>query len=87
MTIIKKITSITLALLVGAVFLTGCGKTEDSENTIRVGVCAGPYGDMFKEAIQPSLEEKGYKIEITEFSDYVQPNNALAENEIDVNMF
>lgn len=42
---------------------------------------------MFKEAIEPALEEQGYSIEITEFSDYVQPNNALAENEIDVNMF
>ncbi|HEX3027734.1 MAG TPA: MetQ/NlpA family ABC transporter substrate-binding protein, partial [Clostridia bacterium] len=63
------------------------GLNQKVENTIRVGVCAGPYGDMFKEAIQPALEKKGYKIEITEFSDYVQPNNALAENEIDVNMF
>ncbi len=42
---------------------------------------------MFKEAIEPALEQKGYQVEITEFSDYVQPNNALAENEIDVNMF
>ncbi|MBQ8010158.1 MAG: metal ABC transporter substrate-binding protein [Oscillospiraceae bacterium] len=66
--------------------MTGCG-SETDENTIRVGVCAGPYGDMFKEAIVPALEEQGYSIEITEFSDYVQPNNALAENEIDVNMF
>lgn len=87
MNFIKKIATITLAVIVGAAFLTGCGKNESSENTIRVGVCAGPYGDMFKEAIQPVLEGKGYKIEITEFSDYVQPNNALAENEIDVNMF
>lgn len=87
MNIIKKIATITIAVIIGAAFLTGCAKKEGSENTIRVGVCAGPYGDMFKEAIQPSLEEKGYTIEITEFSDYVQPNNALAENEIDVNMF
>ncbi len=87
MSIIKKITGISIALLAGAVAFTGCGSETTDENTIRVGVCAGPYGDMFKEAIEPALEEKGYQVEITEFSDYVQPNNALAENEIDVNMF
>ena len=90
MNIIKKITAVSLAAIIGAFSLTACGGKDTSDTdskVIRVGVCAGPYGDMFKEAIQPSLEEKGYTVEITEFSDYVQPNNALAENEIDVNMF
>ena len=39
------------------------------------------------EDLDKALEEKGYKVEITEFSDYVQPNNALADKEIDVSMF
>lgn len=82
---IKKITSV---LLVGAIALsiTACDKKKD-EKTIKVGFCPGPYSDLFKEAIQPSLEKKGYKIEIVEFSDYVQPNKALAAGEIDVNIF
>lgn len=83
------------ALILGAglmMSLAGCGQEAKAQigaqdKTIKVGVCAGPYGDMFEEAIKPSLEEKGYKVEITEFSDYVQPNNALADKEIDVNMF
>lgn len=83
------------ALILGAglmMSLAGCGQeakaqTGVQDKTIKVGVCAGPYGDMFEEAIKPSLEEKGYKVELTEFSDYVQPNNALADKEIDVNMF
>ncbi|MGN0580587.1 MAG: MetQ/NlpA family ABC transporter substrate-binding protein [Ruminococcus sp.] len=87
-TFIKRTLTSALAVIIGAVSLTGCGKSEKKdENLIRVGVCAGPYGDMFTEAIKPSLEAKGYKIKLTEFSDYVQPNMALAENEIDVNMF
>lgn len=84
---INKIIAAALAAVIGAAVFTGCGKSSDENKLIRVGVCAGPYGDMFKEAIQPSLEEKGYTVEITEFSDYVQPNNALADNDIDVNMF
>ena len=87
-TFFKKTIAITCTALIGAVLLTGCGKSDKTdENLIRVGVCAGPYGDMFNEAIKPALEEKGYKIEMTEFSDYVQPNMSLADNEIDVNMF
>lgn len=84
---INKIIAAALAAVIGAALFTGCGKSGGDSKLIRVGVCAGPYGDMFKEAIQPSLEEKGYTVEITEFSDYVQPNNALADNDIDVNMF
>ncbi len=66
--------------------MTACDKKENSKN-LKVGVAAGPYGDMFLEAIAPSLEEKGYKVEIVEFTDYVQPNLALANKEIDLNMF
>ena len=84
---INKIIAAALSAVIGAAVFTGCGQSGDENKLIRVGVCAGPYGDMFKEAIQPSLEEKGYTVEITEFSDYVQPNNALADNDIDVNMF
>ena len=84
---INKIIAAALAAVIGAAVFTGCGKSGDENKLIRVGVCAGPYGDMFNEAIRPSLEEKGYTVEITEFSDYVQPNNALADNDIDVNMF
>lgn len=84
---INKIIAAALLAVIGAAVFTGCEKSGDENKLIRVGVCAGPYGDMFKEAIQPSLEEKGYTVEITEFSDYVQPNNALADNDIDVNMF
>ena len=87
-----------LSLGIGVTFafsLVACGKSNDSKETdkaktskkIIVGVCSGPYGDMFKDAIKPSLEKKGYKVTIKEFSDYVQPDKALANKEIDVNMF
>ncbi len=89
----KKILSLAAALAL-SLGLIACGKTNELKTTtdapakdIIVGVCAGPYGDMFKDAIQPSLEEKGYKITIKEFSDYVQPNKALANKEINLNMF
>lgn len=86
----------TILILTLVFSMTACGKNGEKDNgskeepakkTLKVGVSAGPYGDMFAEAIAPSLEKKGYQVDIVEFSDYVQPNLALANKEIDLNMF
>ena len=45
------------------------------------------FGDMVKDQIQPALEKKGYKVKLIEFTDYVRPNLALAEGELDINIF
>jgi D-methionine transport system substrate-binding protein len=60
---------------------------EKEARELKVGVAPGPYGDLFKKAIKPGLEKKGYKVEIKEFSDYVQPNLALSNGSINVNLF
>jgi D-methionine transport system substrate-binding protein len=51
------------------------------------GVSPGPYGDMVRKAIAPGLEKRGYKVTVKEFSDYVQPNLALANGSINANLF
>jgi D-methionine transport system substrate-binding protein len=60
---------------------------SEEDKKVTVGVCAGPYGDMFADAIQPSLEELGYEVEIIEISDIVTPNTAVDEGEITLNVF
>ena len=42
---------------------------------------------MLTKAIIPGLKEKGYTVKLTEFSDYIQPNNALDNGDIDANLF
>lgn len=73
------------------VLLLACGlqfaQANSDPQTITFGVAPGPYGDMVKQAIAPSLKEKGYKVIVREFSDYVQPNMALANGSIDANLF
>lgn len=88
---LKKVLLIglTAILTLGTV---ACGSTNNSSSkngtkNITIGVCPGSYGDMVRKAIQPSLEKKGYKVTVKEFSDYVQPNKALANKEIDANLF
>lgn len=63
------------------------GVQAQSEKNLKIGIAPGPYGDLFKVAIKPELEKKGYTVEIKEFSDYVQPNLALANKEISANLF
>lgn len=80
--------------IVLAVALAACGgdKSKDTSKVtkskdIKIGATAGPYSDMLKKAIVPELEKKGYKVEIKEFSDYIQPNKALDSGDIDANLF
>lgn len=63
-------------------------KADNKEvKEIVFGVAPGPYGDMAKLAIKPELEKKGYTVNFVEFSDYVQPNLALGNGEVNVNLF
>lgn len=90
----KKWLTAVLVLLVAG-FIAACGgndeKGSNSEGEeskdIKIGATAGPYSDMLTKAIIPGLEEKGYKVEVVEFSDYIQPNKALDSGDIQANLF
>lgn len=58
-----------------------------NKQEIVFGTTVGDFGDMVKDQIQPALEKKGYKVQLVEFTDYVRPNLALAEGELDINIF
>ncbi|MGN0418099.1 MetQ/NlpA family ABC transporter substrate-binding protein [Anaerostipes faecalis] len=82
---LKKILGVVIIGILAISALTGCGNKKETKD-ITIGVCAGPYGEMVKQTISPILEEKGYKVKVTEFSDYVLPDKALANGEIDANL-
>ncbi|TGN21114.1 MetQ/NlpA family ABC transporter substrate-binding protein [Leptospira idonii] len=87
----SRIFSLTLLFLLFALASVFCGgKTSplpgDRKN-LKIGICPGPYGDMIQKAILPSLSKKGYTVEIVTFSDYIQPNLALSNRDIDANLF
>ncbi|ALC91615.1 methionine ABC transporter ATPase [Bacillus sp. FJAT-18017] len=86
---------VSFILLIAVAALAACGADKASEESgkagetkeVKFGATAGPYSDMVTKAIKPALEEKGYKVELVEFSDYIQPNNALDSGDIDANLF
>ncbi|HIS45339.1 MAG TPA: metal ABC transporter substrate-binding protein [Candidatus Scatomorpha merdigallinarum] len=54
--------------------------------TITVGATSTPHGEIL-EAVRGELEALGYDLEIVTFNDYVQPNTALADGDLDANYF
>jgi D-methionine transport system substrate-binding protein len=91
----KKLFALVLTLAVLSVAVVGCGKTaptsapaagEKKEVTLKVGATPVPHAEIL-EAVKPILAKEGIKLEIKEFSDYVQPNMALDSNQLDANFF
>ncbi len=62
--------------------------TSASEDltTIKVAASATPHAEIL-EAAAPLLEAKGYKLDVTVFDDYVQPNLVVESGEFDANYF
>lgn len=83
----KTIKFIGLALTIGFV-LAGCsaGSAKEEKNeVVKIGV-VGANNDVL-ESVKERLKEDGIDLQLVEFSDYTQPNAALAEKEIDLNSF
>lgn len=71
-----------VAAAIAALFSAGAALAED----IRVGVTAGEHAQIM-EKVKEIAAKKGLNIEIVEFSDYVVPNQALADGDLNANSF
>lgn len=85
----KSILAVALAGIL-AFGLIGCGGSTGTSSSdskvIKIGVSPEPHKGIVDAAV-PVLEKEGYKVEITEFNDYVQPNTAVSEGSLDANFF
>ena len=58
----------------------------ESRGTITVAASPTPHAEILAEAAK-ILEKEGWKLEVTEFEDYVQPNLVVEDGDIDANYF
>ena len=59
--------------------------TQELE-TIKVGASITPHAEILAQ-VKDKLAEEGYDLEIVEYNDYVLPNTALEDGELDANFF
>lgn len=74
------------ALAGALVLLTAGGAMAQTTPPIRVGVTAGPHAEIL-EVVRKTAAERGFEIKVIEFTDYVIPNQALANKETEANSF
>ncbi|GAB3765767.1 MetQ/NlpA family ABC transporter substrate-binding protein [Ramlibacter monticola] len=72
----------TLALAIAAA--TGAAFAQDKP--IKIGATAGPHSQIL-EQVKKVAERDGLKLQIVEFTDYIQPNAALAGGDLDANSY
>lgn len=75
--------------LLAVTLLAGCGSNQagsSDDKTIRIGASTTPHAEIIKHII-PTLEAEGYRVEITEFTDYIMPNQSLVDGDLDANFF
>ncbi|MCO5731820.1 MetQ/NlpA family ABC transporter substrate-binding protein [Rhizobium sp. SSA_523] len=71
-----------LATSLAALLAAGSAFAE----TIKIGVTPGPHAQIM-EQVKTVAAEKGLDLDILEFSDYVVPNQALADGDLQANSF
>ena len=89
----KKIVSVALVAALSVGLLAGCGgnkKAEQNADTedkvITVAASPSPHAEILAVAGEV-LAEEGYELKVTEFTDYVQPNLVVENDEFDANYF
>jgi len=90
----KKFSALLVLIGILATLAAGCGGSQKASSpapaaekkTIKVGVTAGPHAEIM-ETVKKVAAKDGLEIQIVEFNDYITPNIALNQGDIDVNSY
>lgn len=87
----NKFVTICTTAIISALLLAGCGsnsgapsKPDKASSEIVVGVTAGPHAEVM-DFVKKEAEKQGLSVKVVEFNDFVQPNIALSQGELDIN--
>lgn len=90
---VKRALAALLVSVIGITGVTGCGKdpagttgqaSSKEVKPVKIAASATPHAEIL-EQVKPLLEKEGFKLEITVFDDYVQPNEVVESGEFDAN--
>ena len=87
---IRKISILALVLVFSIGILAACGGGDSGDSaedkTIKVAASPTPHAEILN-SIKDQLAEDGWTLEVIEFDDYVQPNVATTDGDVDANYF
>jgi D-methionine transport system substrate-binding protein len=89
---LKKVVSIALTAALSVGLLAGCGGADtntdanEEAKVITVAASPSPHAEILAVAGEV-LAAEGYELKVTEFTDYVVPNNVVENDEIIANYF
>ncbi|AHY16309.1 MetQ/NlpA family ABC transporter substrate-binding protein [Streptococcus iniae] len=77
-----------LGLVAVSTLLVACSGKQDDKNTLTVGVMTKTDSDQARwDKIEELLKKENITLKYKEFTDYSQPNKAVANGEVDINAF
>lgn len=89
----KFLTLAATAILGSALLLSGCGNSTSNNKasssgkvTLTVGASPVPHAEILNQ-VKDKLAKEGIELKVVEFTDYVKPNMALNDKELDANYF
>lgn len=91
----KRIISLALVAALGLFAFAGCGSKDAAEGsaagsedmvTVTVGATASPHAEILN-ALKETLAAEGVDLVVKEYTDYVMPNTAVENGELDANYF
>ncbi len=84
---IRKAGLLALILTFTLAAFTACGGSGGEEDkTIKVAASPSPHADILKAAAD-TLAEEGWTLEVVEMEDYITPNTATTDGDVDANYF
>jgi len=84
-----KVISLGLAAVLSCGLLVGCGGNASAgadDKNIKIGASPSPHAEILAQ-VEAEVEAQGYTLEIIEYNDYVIPNTAVEQGELDANFF
>ena len=78
-----------MVLVLALGILTACGGSgggDAADKTIKVAASPTPHAEILN-SISDALAKEGWTLEVVEFDDYVQPNVATTDGDVDANYF
>ncbi len=96
----RLLTLFAVGVFATSALFTGCGSKENTtdasngeateasseDKVIKIGASASPHAEIL-EVIKDNLEEQGYTLDVVVYDDYIIPNTALEDGELDANFF